>query len=112
MKQGKREYSRVEVSWPVIMLTSKKSIIGKINNISVGGALISCQELPSPEETLELQIEITDLFYVSASVENVRVDVDDSHSDSVAYELAVRFTEMTEDERGLLYNAIEQEARK
>jgi hypothetical protein len=78
----------------------------------VGGALISCQELPSPEETLELQIEITDLFYVSASVENVRVDVDDSHSDSVAYELAVRFTEMTEDERGLLYNAIEQEARK
>ena len=112
MKQGKREYSRVEVSWPVIMLTSKKSIIGKINNISVGGALISCQELPSPEETLELQIEITDLFYVSASVENVRVDVDDSHSDSVAYELAVRFTEMTEDERGLLYNAIELEARK
>ena len=112
MEQGKREYSRVEVSWPVIMLTSKKSIIGKINNISVGGALISCQELPSPEETLELQIEITDLFYVSASVENVRVDVDDSHSDSVAYELAVRFTEMTEDERGLLYNAIELEARK
>jgi hypothetical protein len=112
VKQGKREYSRVEVSWPVIMLTSKKSIIGKINNISVGGALISCQELPSPEETLELQIEITDLFYVSASVENVRVDVDDSHSDSVAYELAVRFTEMTEDERGLLYNAIELEARK
>jgi hypothetical protein len=112
VKQGKREYSRVEISWPVIMLTSKKSIIGKINNISVGGALISCQELPSPEETLELQIEITDLFYVSASVENVRVDVDDSHSDSVAYELAVRFTEMTEDERGLLYNAIEQEARK
>ena len=112
MKQGKREYSRVEVSWSVTMLTSKKLIIGKIKNISVSGALISCQELPSPEETLELQIEITDLFYVSASVENVRVDVDDSHSDSVAYELAVRFTEMTEDERGLLYNAIEQEARK
>ena len=112
MKQGKREYSRVEVSWPVTMLTSKKLIIGKIKNISVGGALISCQELPSPEETLELQIEITDLFYVSASVENVRVYVDDIHSDSVAYELAVRFTEMTEDERGLLYNAIEQEVMK
>ena len=112
MKQGKREHSRVEVSWPVTMLTSKQSIIGEIKNISVSGAMISCQELPSPEETLELQIEITDLFYVSASVENVRVDVDDSHSDSVAYELAVRFTEMTEDERGLLYNAIEQEARK
>ena len=112
MKQGKREYSRVDVSWPVTMLTSKKLIIGKIKNISVGGALISCQELPSPEESLELQIEITDLFYVSASVENVRINVNDGYSDSIAYELAVRFTEMTEDERRMLYNAIEQEARK
>ena len=112
MEQGKREYSRVEVSWPFCMLTSKKLIIGKIKNISVGGALISCQELPSPEETLELQIEITDLFYVSASVENIRINVNDSHSDSTAYDLAVRFTEMTEDERRNLYNAIEQEARK
>jgi len=112
VKQGKREYSRVDVSWPVTMLTSKKLIIGKIKNISVGGALISCQELPSPEESLELRIEISDLFYVSASVENVRINVNDGYSDSIAYELAVRFTEMTEDERRMLYNAIEQEARK
>jgi hypothetical protein len=112
VKKGKREYSRVEVSWPVTMLTSKKLIIGKIKNISVDGALISCQELPSPEEFLELKIEITDLFFVSASVENVRIDVDDSHSDSIAYDLAVRFTEITEDECRILYNAIEQEVMK
>jgi c-di-GMP-binding flagellar brake protein YcgR len=112
VKQCKREYSRVDVSWPVAMLTSKKLILGKIKNISVGGALISCQELPSPEESLELRIEITDLFYVSASVENVRINVDNSHSDSIDYDLAVSFTEMTEDDRRNLYNAIEQEARK
>ena len=112
MKQGKREHSRVEVSWPVTMLTSKQSIIGEIKNISVSGAMISCQELPSPEETLQLRIEITDIFYVSATVENVRFNVDDGPSDSIAYYLAVRFTEMTEDERKILYNAIEQEARK
>ena len=112
MKQGKREYSRVEVSWPVSMLTGKKLIIGKIKNISVGGALISCQELPSLEESLELRIEIADLFYISASVENVRINVNDGHSGSIAYELAVRFTEITEDERRLLYKAIEQAARK
>jgi hypothetical protein len=74
--------------------------------------MISCQELPSPEERLKLRIEITDIFYVSATVENVRFNVDDSPSDSSAYYLAVRFTEMTEDERKILYNAIEQEARK
>jgi hypothetical protein len=94
------------------MLTSKQSIIGEIKNISVSGAMISCQELPSPEETFKLRIETTDLFYVSATVENVRFNVDDSPSDSIAYYLAVRFTEMTEDERKILYNAIGQEARK
>ena len=112
MKQGKREHSRVEVSWPVTMLTSKQLIIGEIKNISESGALISCQEVPSPEETLKLRFEITDLFYVSATVENVRFNVDDSPSGSITYYLAVRFIEITGDERRILYNAIEQETRK
>ena len=111
MKQGKREYSRVEVSWPVSMLTSKKLIIGKIKNISVGGALISCQELPSPEESLELRIEITDLFSVSATVENVRCHIDESHRDPTTCYLAVRFTDMTKDQSRILNNAIARETR-
>jgi hypothetical protein len=112
VKQGKREYSRVEVSWPVTMLTRKKLLVGEIKNISVSGALIRCEELPSPEESFEISIELSDLFYVSATVENIRFNVDDSHGDSLFYELAVRFTDMTWDERRILYNAIEQEARK
>jgi hypothetical protein len=111
VKQGKREHSRIEVSWPVTMLTSKQLIIGEIKNISESGALISCQEVPSPEASLKLRFEITDLFYVSATVENVRFNVDDSPSGSIAYYLAVRFIEITEDERRMLCNAIEQETR-
>jgi len=94
------------------MLTSKKLILGKIKDISVSGALIRCEELPSPEESIEISIELSDLFYVSATVENVRFNVDDSHGDSIAYDLAVRFKDMTEDERRMLYNAIEQEVMK
>ena len=112
MEKSKREYTRVQVSWPVTMLTRKKMLVGEIKDISVSGALIRCEELPSPEETLELSIEVADLSYVSALVENVRFTVDDSHGDSLAYELAVRFTEMAEDERKMLHNAIEQEAMK
>lgn len=112
MKQGKREHSRVEVSWPVTILISKQLIIGEIKNISESGALISCQEVPIPEETFNLMIEITDLFYVSATVENVRFAVDDSPNGPIASYLAVRFTEITEDERRILSNAIELETRK
>lgn len=112
MRKGKREYSRVEVSWPVTMLTGKKLVIGEIKDISLGGALIRCQELPSPEEALELRIEITDLFCISATVENVRSDMDDSRTDFKVYHLAVRFTEMTKDQRKILYNAIERVTRR
>ena len=94
------------------MRTGKKLFVGEIKNISVSGALIRCEELPTPEETIELSIELSDLFYVSATVENVRFNVDDSHGNGITYELAVRFKEMTEDGRTMLENAIEQEARK
>jgi hypothetical protein len=94
------------------MHTGKKLLVGEIKDISVSGALIRCEELPSPEETIEISIELSDLFYVSATVEYIRFNVDDSHGESIAYELAVRFKDMPEDERRILHNAIEQEAMK
>ena len=94
------------------MHTGKKLLVGEIKDISVSGALIRCEELPSPEENLELSIEVAELSYVFALVENVRFNVDDSQGESIAYELAVRFKDMTEDERKVLYNAIEQEVMK
>jgi hypothetical protein len=94
------------------MHTGKKLLVGEIKDISVSGALIRCEELPSPEETLELSIEVAELSYVFALVENVRFNVDDSQGESIAYELAVRFKDMTEDERRILHNAIEQEVMK
>ena len=112
MKNGKRAYSRVEVSWPVSMLSGKKVITGEIKDISLGGALIRCEELPSTEEALGLRIEITDLFCVAAAVENVRLDMDDSRTDSKAYYLAVRFTEMTKDQSRILDNAIAHATRR
>lgn len=111
MRNGKRAYSRVEVSWPVSILTGKKVITGEIKDISLGGALIRCQQVPNRQESLELEIEITDLFSVSAAVENVRCHIDESHRDSTTCYLAVRFTDMTKDKRKILYNAIERETK-
>jgi hypothetical protein len=93
------------------MLTGKKVITGEIKDVSLGGALIRCQEVLSREESLELKIEITDLFSVSATVENVRCHIDESHRDPTTCYLAVRFTDMTKDQSRILYNAIERETR-
>ena len=93
------------------MLTGKKVVTGEIKDISLGGALIRCQEVLSREESLELKIEITDLFSVSATVENVRCHIDESHRDPTTCYLAVRFTDMTKDQSTILYNAIARETR-
>ena len=93
------------------MLTGKKVITGEIKDISLGGALIRCQEVLGREEFLELKIEITDLFSVSATVENVRCHIDESHRDPTTCDLAVRFTDMTKDQSRILHNAIARETR-
>lgn len=59
MPQSKGEYSRVEVCWPVTILTDKQMLVGEIKNISVGGALILCEELPTPEESIEISIKLS-----------------------------------------------------
>lgn len=110
-KQEKREHSRVEVTWPVSIITAKGLIKGEIKNISRGGALIHCRELPETDESFELSIEIPDhLLTISAKVEKVRLNIDDSEKAFPSYDLAVRFLGINMDERRVLYNAIEHQA--
>ena len=104
----KREHSRVEVTWPVSIITSKGLIKGEIKNISRGGALIHCREIPETDEPFELRIEIPDhLLTISAKVEKVRLNIDDSDEAFPSYDLAVRFLGINVDERRALFHAIE-----
>lgn len=111
-KPEKREHPRTEVSWPVSMITPQGLFEGEIKNISRGGALIQCTELPKTDDSLELSIEIHDhLLNISASVEKVRLNIDESDEAFPSYDLAVRFLGIDVDQRKHLYNAIEQRAR-
>jgi hypothetical protein len=106
----KRKYPRAEVSWPVSMITSKGLFDGEIKNISKGGALIQCRDLPEAEEPLELSIEIPDhLLSISATVEKVRLNIDESNLALATYDLAVRFSGIDVDQRTQLYDAIEEQ---
>jgi hypothetical protein len=108
MEKDRREYSRIDVSWPVNILTFERSITGALKNISLGGALIVCRKMPHTEKPLELSIQIPNyLFPVSAVVQKVRMISQDSDNHSSSYELAVRFTEISEDDFRALCNAIE-----
>ncbi|MCG6918467.1 MAG: PilZ domain-containing protein [Deltaproteobacteria bacterium] len=112
-KAERRDSPRAEVSWPVSMITPQGLFEGQIKDISRGGALIQCAELPKTDEPLELSIEIPDhLLGISATVEKVRLNIDDSEKDFPSYDLAVRFLGIDVDQRKHLYNAIEDKTRK
>ena len=111
-KAERRKSPRAEVSWPVSMITPQGLLEGQIKDISRGGALIQCAELPQTDEPLELSIEIPDhLLGISATVEKVRLNIDDSDKDFPSYDLAVRFLGIDVDQRKHLYNAIEHKGR-
>ena len=111
-KSERREHPRAEVSWPVSMITAQGLFQGKIKDISKGGALIQCTELPKTDEPIELTIEITDhLLSISATVEKVRLNLDDSDKALPSYDMAVRFLGIEADQSKHLFNAIEHKTR-
>jgi hypothetical protein len=64
--------------------------------------------LPGTEKSLELSIEIPDHHLsISATVEKVRVNIDESNLALPTYDLAVRFSGIDVDQRSQLYDAIE-----
>jgi hypothetical protein len=108
----KSKSPRAEVSWPVSMITTQGLFEGQIKDISKGGALIQCAELPKTDEPLELSIEIPDLLLgISATVGKVRLNIDDRDKDFPSYDLAVRFLGIDSDQPKHLYNAIEPKAQ-
>ena len=114
MDHCRREYSRIEVSWPVSIFTSAGLIDGLIKNISIGGALINCKSLPDLDETFNLTIEIPHYFFpVAAKVKKVRLNIYDSEgsNESPSYDLAVRFMDMSEADNKVFHEAIDRAFR-
>jgi hypothetical protein len=114
VEHSRREYSRIEVSWPVSIFTSAGLIDGQIRNISIGGALINCKSLPDLDETFKLTIEIPQYFFpVEARVKKVRLNIYDSEgsNESPSYDLAVRFMDMSEADSKVFHEAIDHAFR-
>jgi hypothetical protein len=115
VEHSRREFSRIDVSWPVSIFTSAGLIDGQVKNISIGGALINCKSLPDLDEAFNLTIEIPHyLFPVAAKVKKVRLNIYDSEdsNESPSYDLAVRFMDMSEDDSKVFHAAIDRAFRR
>ena len=112
MRKNRRKYSRIEASWPINMFFTEGIKEGEVKNISLGGALIRCSELPKEDKAFDLLIEIPEyVLPVWATVKKVRLNNHVSDNSPPSYEMAIRFIDISEEDLSILCKAIECRVR-
>ena len=67
MTVEKRQYPRVDITWPVTVITSTGPKQGRVHNISLGGTLIQCAEMPGFDDSFRLIIRPPESQYIFAT---------------------------------------------
>ena len=71
MAVEKRDFPRVEIAWPVNVATANGLVNGTTENLSLGGSLIRCPEVPDLEETFRLVFRPSERILLLATAEMV-----------------------------------------
>ena len=98
--EEKRQFTRVEVTWPVTMLTAKGPIEGEVKNISLGGAFVHCQEQPESNDTFRMIIKVPHpRQFLRASARVARSNIYNPEGTDEPRGIGVRFVEISDDDR-------------
>jgi uncharacterized protein (TIGR02266 family) len=71
VKVERRQHPRTDVSWPVTMETPDGIVESRLNNISLGGAFVSCEKPLSVGEIFHLTLIVPDNEPVAATAQVV-----------------------------------------
>ena len=71
MVMDKRQHPRVELSWPVTVITDDVLVTGRTQNISLVGTLIRCAEIPELQNNFHLIIRPTERELLLATAERI-----------------------------------------
>ena len=105
----RRKHPRVQVNWPVTMMTPEGEMDGFIENVSAGGAYIRCGTLLSKNDLFILLILHNDREYSWIGAEVVWLDIPLSSNGSgevLPIGMGVRFTVISTEDLGLLSDAV------
>lgn len=94
----RRKQPRAVVTWPVTVFRNNKTLRGKVDNISRGGALLCLAEQPEPRDLIRLVVEIPDCNdVVTAEGMVVRTfPLKRGGEQQFPFAVAVEFTEISE----------------
>ena len=102
----KRSHSRVEVSWPVVLLTSHGATVAETKNIGASGAFILCRAHLRPKEKLRVFVMAPDRKSLNISGEVAWSNPLSSEEDSPPCGVGIRFTSIAPADRQYLRDII------
>ena len=105
-KLEKRIVPRVQIKWPVTMLSPQLKVEGKIENFSSKGAFVSCKELPPLEEGFLMVIQAPNYKAMNLNAKVVWSTVLKSTEGDPYFGIGVHFTRMSPDDRQVLHKLI------
>jgi hypothetical protein len=100
-----RRFPRVDITWPVVVVTTNGQLDGETQNLGLGGVFIRCSEAPELEENFRLVIKPPENQLLPATAEIVWSDIFISDQ-SMFYGMGVSFNYVFDDDRQYLSRAI------
>ena len=91
----RRAHQRVEVRWPVTMMTPEGDMEGTIENISAGGAYIRCGKPLFKKDLFILSILSQNGEHRWIGAEVIWIDIPQSDDSGVPIGMGVRFTNIS-----------------
>ena len=104
----RRKYRRVEVQWPVTMMTPEGDMDGTIENISAGGAYIRCGTPLFTKDLFILSILSHNGEDIWIGAEVVWIDIHPDHNSEVPIGMGVRFTNISPEDLKFINAAVSQ----
>lgn len=108
----KRSNSRVEVSWPVVLLTSQGATVAETKNIGASGAFILCQAYLRPKEKLRVFVMAPNRNSLNISAEVAWSNPLCSEEDRPPCGVGLRFTSISPADRQYLRHVIAEHYEK
>ena len=102
----KRSHSRVEVSWPVVLLTSQGATVAETKNIGASGAFILCRAHLCPKEKLRVFVMAPNRNSLNISAEVAWSNPLCSEEDKPPCGVGIRFTSISPIDRQYLRDII------
>ena len=108
----RRLQPRVEIRWPVTVLTTQTTIEGEIHNVSPSGAFISCKVVPTLEGSFFIIIKPPERQTISVAGKAVWSTTLKSDESNSSLGVGVQFTNITPVDRRFLNQFVKIQINK